>query len=145
MSRCSQPAIFAALAMLWCGVSASAETLRCQSVNGNLNCAGSGGVSCQTVDGKKVCTSGHGDVVQSFGGGSPAGHAVNPNQRPSEALGDEGLGESQDGDEGADAAPIDPALKERLEHRDPTGRTLRLQRDGSSLHLRSNWLAIDRD
>ena len=52
MSRCSRAATFAVLSILWCGVSASAETLRCQSVNGNLNCAGSGGVSCQTVNGK---------------------------------------------------------------------------------------------
>jgi hypothetical protein len=65
-----------ALAGLWvvgCGVSAGAETLRCQSVNGNLNCAGSSGVSCQTVNGRKTCVSGHGDVLQSFGGGAPPG------------------------------------------------------------------------
>jgi hypothetical protein len=64
----------AALAGLWavlCGVSAGAETLRCQSVNGNLNCAGSSGVSCQTVNGRTTCVSGHGDVVQSFGRGAP--------------------------------------------------------------------------
>jgi hypothetical protein len=72
MSRCSRAATFAALSILWCGVSASAETMRCQSVNGNVNCAGSGGVSCQTVNGKKVCTSGHGGVVQSFGGDTPS-------------------------------------------------------------------------
>jgi len=59
--------------MLWWGWSASAESLRCQSVNGNLNCAGSGGVSCQTVNGRKVCISGHGDVIQSFGGDQSAG------------------------------------------------------------------------
>jgi hypothetical protein len=69
----SRRVMLAALSLLWCGVSASAETLRCQSVNGNLNCAGSGGVSCQTVDGKKTCVSGHGDVVQSFGGGQTSG------------------------------------------------------------------------
>jgi hypothetical protein len=67
MSRCSRAATFAVISILWCGLSASAESLRCQSVNGNLNCAGPGGVSCQTVNGKKVCISGHGDVVQSFG------------------------------------------------------------------------------
>ena len=77
MSRCSRTATLAALSILWCGASASADTLRCQSVNGNLNCAGSGGVSCQTVDGKKVCVSGHGDVVQSFGNGKSSGDDVN--------------------------------------------------------------------
>jgi hypothetical protein len=68
MSRRSRTIACAALSLLWCGVAASAETLRCQSVNGNLNCVGSGGVSCQTVNGKTVCASGRGDVVQSFGG-----------------------------------------------------------------------------
>jgi len=76
---------FAALSLLWCGVSASAETLRCQSVNGNLNCAGSGGVSCQTVDGRKTCVSGHGDVVQSFGGGQAGGGVQSLDDWPSDA------------------------------------------------------------
>ena len=58
---------FAGLSIMWCGVSVSAETLRCQSINGNLNCAGSSGASCQTIDGKTVCISRHGDIVQSFG------------------------------------------------------------------------------
>lgn len=71
MSRCSRAATFAVLSILWCGVSASAETMRCQSVNGNVNCVGSNGVSCQTVNGKKVCISGHGGVVQSFGSSAP--------------------------------------------------------------------------
>jgi hypothetical protein len=61
---------------LWVAVAvgataASAESMRCQSVNGNLNCAGSDGVACQTVNGKKTCVSGHGGVVQSFGAGTP--------------------------------------------------------------------------
>lgn len=72
MFRCSRAATLAAISILWCGVSASAETMRCQSVNGNVNCAGSSGVSCQTVNGKKVCVSGGGGVVQSFGGGAPS-------------------------------------------------------------------------
>ena len=76
MSRSARTMTLAALSLLWCGIAASAETLRCQSVNGNLNCAGSGGVSCQTVDGRKVCVSGHGDVVQSFGGRSRGGQSV---------------------------------------------------------------------
>jgi hypothetical protein len=61
-------AILAVLTILWGGVSAFADTLRCQSSNGNLNCAGSNGVSCQTINGHKTCISGHGDVVQTFGG-----------------------------------------------------------------------------
>nr|WP_294501113.1 hypothetical protein [uncultured Rhodopila sp.] len=70
MSRQINALAVAGLLSVWCGVSAGAETLRCQSVNGNLNCAGSSGVSCQTIDGRKTCVSGHGDVVQSFGGGA---------------------------------------------------------------------------
>jgi hypothetical protein len=126
MSRCSRTATFAVLSIVWCGVSASAETLRCQSINGNLNCAGSGGVSCQTVDGKKVCVSGHGDVVQSFGSGKSSGD-------------DAGAG-----DEGLDGAPSGPAIQQRLERHDPRGRTLLLQRDGRELHVHSDWLSIDR-
>jgi hypothetical protein len=55
------------VALLACGVSASAETLRCQSIDGNVNCVGSHGYSCQTINGKKTCVSGKGDIVQSFG------------------------------------------------------------------------------
>jgi hypothetical protein len=127
MSRCSHVATFAALSIVWCGLSASAETLRCQSVNGNLNCAGSGGVSCQTIDGKKTCVSGHGDVVQSFGNG--------PSSNSSDDADDEGL----------DNAPSPPATKQRLERHGPSGQKLLLEQDGTKLHLRTNWLSIDRD
>jgi hypothetical protein len=123
MPRCSRAATFAALSILWCGASASADTLRCQSVNGNLNCAGAGGVSCQTIDGKKVCVSGHGDVVQSFGKGSP----------------------SDASDDGANDEGLDSAPPERPQHPDPRGHQLLLQRDGSALHLRTDRLSIDRD
>jgi hypothetical protein len=123
MSRCSRAATFAALSILWCGVSASAESLRCQSVNGNLNCAGPGGVSCQTVDGKKVCVSGHGDVVQSFGNGTSPDSA----------------------DDGADDEGLDHAPPEHPQRHDPRGRQFLLQRDGSGLHLRTDRLSIDRD
>jgi hypothetical protein len=71
MSRHVRALAIAGLWVVWCGVSARAETLRCQSVNGNLNCAGSSGVSCQTVNGRTTCVSGRGAVVQSFGGGAP--------------------------------------------------------------------------
>jgi hypothetical protein len=66
----SYAVLFAGLSVLWCAGSASADSLRCQSVNGNLNCAGSSGASCQTINGKTVCISGHGDVVQTFGNAS---------------------------------------------------------------------------
>ena len=69
MSRCSRTFALAAVTIVWGGLSAHAETMRCQSINGNLNCAGSSGVSCQTINGRTVCVSGHGDVVQSFGNG----------------------------------------------------------------------------
>jgi hypothetical protein len=132
MSCCSRAATLAVLSVLWCGVSASAETLRCQSVNGNVNCAGSGGVSCQTVDGKKVCVSGHGDVAQSFGNGSSPHDGANR---------DDGAGD----DEGLDGAPSDPRMRQQLEQHGPHGRTLLLQRDGTSLHFHNDRLSIDRD
>jgi len=72
MARCSAAVLFSGLSVLLCDVSASAATLRCRSVNGNLNCAGSGGASCQSVDGRTVCVSGDGAVVQSFGNGPAA-------------------------------------------------------------------------
>lgn len=71
MSRRASAVLFVGLSVLSFAASASADTLRCQSVNGNINCAGSSGMSCQTINGKTVCVSGHGDVVQSFGKGSP--------------------------------------------------------------------------
>jgi hypothetical protein len=128
----------AALSILWCGVSASAETLRCQSVNGNLNCAGPGGVSCQTVDGNKVCVSGHGDVVQSFGNSQSSG---NIQSFGGSATRDDSMGDG----EGLDDAPPVPVVKQRLEQRDARGRTLLLEREGTKLHLRSDRLSIDRE
>jgi hypothetical protein len=61
------PLCLAAAALL-VSLPALAGTLRCTQVNGNLNCAGSGAVSCQTVNGRTVCTNGSHDVMQSFGG-----------------------------------------------------------------------------
>jgi hypothetical protein len=127
MSRCSRTATFAALSILWCGVSASAETLRCQSVNGNLNCAGSGGVSCQTVDGKKVCVSGHGDVVQSFGNGKSFSDGADNDE------------------EDLDGAPSRPVIHQRLEQHGAGGHTLLLERDGTKLHIQTDSLSIDRN
>jgi hypothetical protein len=108
MSRCLLAGFVAAMGLLALQVPASAETLRCRSVNGNLTCAGSGGVSCQTVDGHKVCVSGGGDVVQEFGGGDP--------------------GES-------------PSV--RVERRFP--HSMLLERDGTRLHFRNDWISIDRE
>ncbi len=132
----SSAAVFTALSILLCGISASAETLRCQSVNGNVNCAGSGAISCQTIDSKKVCVSGHGDVVQSFGDGTSTDSDL--------GNGGDDLGTGAD-DAGNDNPPPGPTLQQRFERQDSPGRTLLLQRQGSELHLRSDWLSIDRD
>lgn len=104
------------------GTPAVAGTLHCQSVNGNLNCAGSGAVSCQTINGRTTCTNGGHDVVQSFGGM---------------------------GDEPADAVPDEPDSDDATPPRGwrmpkPGHHTLLLQRDGLNLHLRTDRLAIDR-
>jgi hypothetical protein len=134
MTSCARLIIFAVLSIVWCAAPASAETMRCQSVNGNLNCAGSGGVSCQTIDGKKVCTSGHGDVVQSFGKGTSStssGKTV-----------DEGSAADDDGQD--DAAPA-PKVHEHVEQRGPGAHTMTLDRNGPKLQLNTNRLSIQRD
>lgn len=82
MSSCSRTIALAALSIIWSGLAAQADTLRCTSVNGNLNCAGSNGASCQTIDGKKVCVSGHGDVVQTFGNGQTHDEATDGRAPP---------------------------------------------------------------
>ena len=92
----ARTAAFTIVSILWCVAPVSAESLRCQSVNGNLNCAGSNGVACQTVNGKKTCTSGHGDVVQSFGPGTSKNSAT---QDQSDAM---------DEDDDADTVPSHP-------------------------------------
>jgi hypothetical protein len=108
------------------GTPAVAGTLHCQSVNGNLNCAGSGAVSCQTINGRTTCTNGGHDVVQSFGGS---------------------------GDDPADATPDEPERDDAtpprgwqmpMPQRPPGNHTLLLQRDGLNLHLRTDRLSIDR-
>jgi hypothetical protein len=128
MSRRHIATTLAGLSILWCAATASAETLRCQSVNGNVNCTGSGGYACQTVNGHKVCTSGHGDVVQSFGGADASGwsgQAVIP--------GDDGTG--------SDEAVPEPMVKPRGDH----DRSLWLQQDGMQLHIRTGQFSIDRE
>src|SRR3984885_2960983 len=142
MSRCSRTATFAALSILWCGVSASAETLRCQSINGNLNCAGSEGVSCQTVDGRKVCVSGHGDVVQSFGGTTSSGDDGAAGDAADEAMESGAMGSGAMDGGAMDGGASGPVPHERLQQRDPRGRVFLLQRDGTTLHLRTDWLSL---
>lgn len=128
MSRRHIAATLAGLSILWGATAASAETLRCQSVNGNINCAGSEGYACQTVNGHKVCTSGHGDVVQSFGGADASGW---PHR---DAIPGDGGGEPDD------ALP-EPMIKPRGDH----DRSLWLQQDGMQLHIRTGQFSIDRD
>ncbi|MDO9708140.1 hypothetical protein [Paracraurococcus lichenis] len=105
----------ATLALL-CTAPAFAESLRCQSVNGNVTCAGSGGASCQRVDGRTVCVSGDGGVVQEFGG-----------QRP-------------------DAEALRQRMQRRLqvERQGPAG-NLSIEREGGRLRLRSDRLDLDLD
>jgi hypothetical protein len=138
MSHSSRAAFLAVLPILWAGsilcagVSASAETLRCQSINGNVNCAGSGGVSCQTVDGRKVCVSNGGGVVQSFGN-----HAPSDNLDNSIGADDEGLNNTAPDPD----MPV-PARQDRHGH---GGHTLLIDRAGRTLHLQTDTLSIDRD
>jgi len=134
MTSCSRAALFAAVSILWCGGSAFAETMRCQSVNGNLNCAGSSGVSCQTVNGKTVCISGHGGVVQSFGGQSLGNQSLGETNPPA---GDPGVSDD------TDDAP--PPAKQRIEQRNLSGHSMLLEQDGRKLHFRNDWVSIDRD
>lgn len=73
MSRMTRRLILSALAAL-CAGPATAETLRCRSVNGNVTCAGSGATSCQTVDGRTTCVAN--GIRQEFGAGAPRGLSV---------------------------------------------------------------------
>lgn len=122
----SRPTRVSASALCFLCVSlltAQAETLRCQSVNGNVNCAGSGAVSCQTVNGRTICVSRNGDVVQAFGS-----HGA-PDTDPGEP---------------EDDAPA-PDLHQQVEIRGPGGHRMSVRRDGSALHFRSDSMMIDRD
>lgn len=117
---------FGVAALLACGAPALADSPRCQSINGNRDCAGSRAVICQTVNGRTVCSSPSGDVVQSFGSGAP--------------LADRADAAQDEAPEGADSAPL-----QRIERHGPGGHTLLFSRDGSTLHLRTDRLRIDRD
>lgn len=114
--------------------SASAETLRCRSVNNNTTCSGSGAVSCQTVNGRTVCVGGNGAAVQSFRGGAPTPEELQEFDRPGR--------EDLDND-----APPPPAKRRHLINRwDANGPVLSLeQSDGRlRLHTRRTAIAIDR-
>ena len=120
MTHRSPVLMLAALAALGCGLAVRAETLQCRSVNGNLTCAGSGGVSCQTVNGRTTCVGGQGAVIQSFG--------------------DDGSSStSPDDDADQDDGPATPAQPSRQRHH------ALLQQDGTTLHLRTDRLSVDRD
>lgn len=65
-----RPSVLLGLLVLMTGT-AHAETMRCQSWNGNINCASPTGRSCQTINGTTRCVSGGGGVVQSFHHSTP--------------------------------------------------------------------------
>lgn len=123
MSALKNAVIVASLSFLWCGI-AAADTLRCQSVNGNVNCAGSSGASCQTINGKTTCVSGHGDVVQSFGNSAspdPTGEGAMPHD------------------------PDDETIKQLLQQYGPNGHKTMLEQDGTKLHPRTDLRSLDQD
>ena len=139
-----EPRPFAlAFALVLAAASASGETLRCRSVNGNTTCSGSGAVSCQTVNGRTVCVGGHGAAVQSFGGGTPAPEELQgvPSDRDG---GPEVWGSKEDPDDDAPPRRARPRLS--IDRRDANGPVLSLERSEGRLrlHTRSTAIAIDR-
>lgn len=130
MPKLPHLSLLAVLAAILSLAPAMAETLRCRSVNGNITCAGSGGVSCQTVNGRTTCVGGGGAVVQQFGGTPPSEPPVVTEDDP--ALEDE--------------VPPAPRPHDRLsiERRSPHA-SLSLERDGGRLRLRTDRLSIDLD
>ena len=121
---------------------ATAETLRCRSVNGNTTCAGSGAVSCQTVNGRTTCVSGGGGIVQQFGG-TPASGApsIESHTEPDDEA---------EPDPRAERPPLRrrPDAGDRrlsIERRGLQGGWLSLEREGHRLRLRTENLAVDLD
>src|SRR5690242_8731814 len=123
------PATALAAALL-CGPAFAGSLLSCRSVNGNVNCAGSGGTSCQTVDGKTVCVGGNGDAVQVFGGGQP------PPDLPD-------LGEDDGTPDDGPALLVPPGSRLWIGRDGPGAGKLLLRRDGRSLHLRTDGVSVD--
>jgi hypothetical protein len=122
------PAAVLAVTFL-CGA-ASAGSLTCRSVNGNVSCVGSGGTSCQTVDGKTVCVGGNGDAVQTFGGGHP------PPDLPD-------LGEDDGTADGGPVPLVPPGSRLWIERNGAGAGKLVLRREGRTLHLRTDGLSVD--
>jgi hypothetical protein len=138
------PLVFAFVLTTAACASASAGTLHCRSVNGNVTCSGSGAVSCQTVNGRTMCVGGHGDVVQSFGAGAPTPGEMRKLDPPDL---DDGPGTStskEDLDE--DVAPPPPAKPQLfIDRRDANGPVLSVERSGDKLRLRTPRTAITLD
>ena len=119
----------AVLAVVVLGGAASAGSLTCRSVNGNVSCVGSGGTSCQTVDGKTVCVGGNGDEVQAFGGGHPLPDPPD-------------LGEDDGTADDGPVVLVEPGSRLRVGRSGPGGQ-LQLRREGRTLHLRGDGLSVD--
>lgn len=121
---------------------ASADTLRCRSVNGNTTCSGSGAVSCQTVNGRTVCVGGHGAAVQSFGG------TPTPEEMQGALPDRDGSPDAwgSKGDPGDDVPPRRAPPRLSIDRRDANGPALSLERSEGRLRLRtrSAAIAIDR-
>jgi len=120
----------AVLAVVVLGGAASAGSLTCRSVNGNVSCVGPGGTSCQTVDGRTVCVGGNGDAVQTFGGGHP------PPDPPD-------LGEDDGTADDGPVVLVEPGSRLRVGRGGPGVGQLQLRREGRTLHLRSDGLSVD--
>jgi hypothetical protein len=133
--------VFAVILTAASCASASAGTLRCRSVNGNVTCSGSGAVSCQTVNGHTVCVGGHGDVVQSFGAGVPTPEEMQKLDPPDLDGGPDAQTSKDDLDEDA-APPLSAKPQLFIERRDASGPLLSLERSGDTLRLRTPRTAI---
>ena len=134
MSRYARVTILGGLSIFWWSTAPMAETMRCQSINGNVNCAGSGAISCQTVNGRKVCTSGNGAVVQSFGGGSSS--------TQSEQAGGQDAGAD---DEALDDEAPKPKGRVPLQKHGPAGHSMLLDRDENKSQRHTNRLPVERE
>lgn len=141
----SNPRSFAYVLILTAAAcaSASADTLRCRSVNGNITCSGSGAVSCQTVNGRTVCVGGHGDVVQSFGAGAPKPGAMQK-IGPSDLEGGPDT-PTNEGDLDEDTVPQSAKPQIFIDRRDSNGRTLLVERNGETLRLRTRHTTVTID
>jgi hypothetical protein len=127
MSRPSRR-LMVLLLLLGC-TPATAETLRCRSINGNVTCAGDGAASCQTVNGRTTCIGSGGGTMQEFGSTPRRGMPSETDEPPEERLGER---------------PQPRARRLAIERRGPTG-FLSVERDGTRLRLRTERLSIERE